>query len=915
MPVSYLQGIHRCDSSKCRICNLQYLDTSTTFYSICSNNKYELSFPATCQTKSCIYLLSCKRCEMRYVGKTINTVRDRLNGNRGHIRRGTEAFVMYDHFAGNDGHDIANMIIKPIEICEDKKALNDREKFWIKELNTVYPYGLNMDASFAGIKNAFEHIKKNIAGKTIYSTFNAVKSTRGYSGGKRKGGTYTSQGNYISTDVFDPSEWLNNVITNNPSDEKIVHTIRTAICTLKSKDLKSIFLDTTVKINSGGKLDYSTHGHLLPVIRDICLHKLKTLHNTKKNSFIVIKHVNKLVEKVNVNGILNDSAISSLFPVKSEFHAKPTVSYAYSESVRSSIVNYSKVVADPNHDIFECNCQAYAPEFIDIDHGHIVTGDMNIVSNMSLRTLLNKGLGYHDQQEPNKEEALNAIKSGLDSYISVVSDKLSTNVNAFTAWKSEIVQCVHNKLATVRNYKYNNILGKKEVKNALRSLQKDFVLIPVDKASKNIAIVCKKYYIQVLNEEIENSSTFEHISDDDPNTFVSNLKSSSNIKFDNCKLPSMYATAKMHKIPKKFRFITSGRNTLLSNLSENVGMCLKLLVKFARTSFKYRIEEIDNCIFIVDNRNKVIDFLDKSNQDCSTKCVSSWDFATLYTKIPHDKLTYKMSDFIVKVMDDVATSNKAANFICRSKSGAYFSKSRSKTNVCYSKDELIVNVKRIIDNCYVLYHGKIFRQVVGIPMGTSCAPYLANIFLHMYEYEYLKLLVEKGEVETARRLANTFRYQDDCISLNDKGEFGKHFSKIYPSEMKLESTNISKCVVTFLDLRISIFRSRFIYRSYDKRDDFPFGICNYPHLDGNVPLASSYGVFMSQLVRFCDINQQVKCFTTDVKQMASKFLKQGFMLKHLVRQFHKFCEKYIIKWSKYGVDISRLQNLIFPSST
>ena len=52
---------------------------------------------------------------------------------------------------------------------------------------------------------------------------------------------------------------------------------------------------------------------------------------------------------------------------------------------------------------------------------------------------------------------------------------------------------------------------------------------------------------------------------------------------------------------------------------------------------------------------------------------------------------------------------------------------------------------------------------------TSCAPYLANIFLHMYEYDYLRGLVEKGEMENAWRLANTFRYQDDCIALNDNG--------------------------------------------------------------------------------------------------------------------------------------------------
>ena len=425
----------------------------------------------------------------------------------------------------------------------------------------------------------------------------------------------------------------------------------------------------------------------------------------------------------------------------------------------------------------------------------------------------------------------------------------------------------------------------------------------------------KKHYINIINEELENSPTFEHVSND-PNTFVHNLKSSLNIQFDSCNLPSIYATAKMHKIPKKFRYITSARNTIFSSLSENIGRCLKLLLKFAHKSFTYRIQSIDNCIFIVDNRNKVIKFLEKSNIDSSSnKSITNWDFATLYTKIDHNKLKDKMSEFICRIMDDVANSNKAAKFICCSKSRTYFSKNRSKTNVCFSKEELVANVKLIIDNCYILYHDKIFRQVIGIPMGTNCAPYLANIFLHMYEYLYLKTLVDNGQIETARKLSNTFRYQDDCISLNDSGEFGRHFSQIYPSEMVLESTNISKCVVTFLDLRISIFRGKFLYRSYDKREDFPFGICNYPNLYGNVPLASSYGVYMSQLVRFCEINQQVNSFIFDVNKMTKKFLKQGFVVEHLRKLFLKFSDKYMHKWSKYGVDISRLQNLIFTAFT
>ena len=94
-------------------------------------------------------------------------------------------------------------------------------------------------------------------------------------------------------------------------------------------------------------------------------------------------------------------------------------------------------------------------------------------------------------------------------------------------------------------------------------------------------------------------------------------------------------------------------------------------------------------------------------------------------------------------------------------------------------------------------------------MGTNCTPFLANVFIHVYEYEYLEKLVNQGDIETAIEtainIAKTFRYQDDCIALNDNGIFAQHFHLIYPPEMILKCTNISIAVCTFLDLRISVF--------------------------------------------------------------------------------------------------------------
>ena len=44
----------------------------------------------------------------------------------------------------------------------------------------------------------------------------------------------------------------------------------------------------------------------------------------------------------------------------------------------------------------------------------------------------------------------------------------------------------------------------------------------------------------------------------------------------------------------------------------------------------------------------------------------------------------------------------------------------------------------LIDNIYVTFGDKCFRQAIGIPMGTDCAPFLANLFLYSYEYKWIE---------------------------------------------------------------------------------------------------------------------------------------------------------------------------------
>ena len=72
---------------------------------------------------------------------------------------------------------------------------------------------------------------------------------------------------------------------------------------------------------------------------------------------------------------------------------------------------------------------------------------------------------------------------------------------------------------------------------------------------------------------------------------------------------------------------------------------------------------------------------------------------------------------------------------------------------------------------------------------------------------------------------------------------------------------------------------------YDKRDDFDFDIVNFPFLDGDVPRRASYGVYISQLIRFARVCNHVTDFNARNKSLTAKLLQQGYRHHKLRKTF------------------------------
>ena len=81
---------------------------------------------------------------------------------------------------------------------------------------------------------------------------------------------------------------------------------------------------------------------------------------------------------------------------------------------------------------------------------------------------------------------------------------------------------------------------------------------------------------------------------------------------------------------------------------------------------------------------------------------------------------------------------------------------------------------------------------------------------------------------------------------------------MYSPELPLNKANTSDTKAPFLDLHLYISNGFVSSKIYDKRDDFD--IVNFPSLDGDVPRRPSYGVYISQLVRFARVCSHVEDF-------------------------------------------------------
>ena len=111
------------------------------------------------------------------------------------------------------------------------------------------------------------------------------------------------------------------------------------------------------------------------------------------------------------------------------------------------------------------------------------------------------------------------------------------------------------------------------------------MLVPIDKAANNVGLICKKYFLEILQKETS-TETYEEYDNTVEEVIGAIRKESSNIGIPVEKtfndLPLIHATIKMHKNPIKFRFIIGSRTGDIKPAAKKLVQILKLVMKTHR---------------------------------------------------------------------------------------------------------------------------------------------------------------------------------------------------------------------------------------------------------------------------------------------------------------------------------------------
>ena len=615
-----------------------------------------------------------------------------------------------------------------------------------------------------------------------------------------------------------------------------------------------------------------------------------------------------------------------------------------------------------------CNSSKRLVQFLDTDTMdsnvdgtkiHVRTMDTKIIHNHGLREAITLGLNHIPLRNTNIREAIQVVMDSFGQVCSLLRvdelidmDLASKMVRAKT--KDKLVSAMKENLFGFR-YSKPYLFSEKTVVSELSWLLKHVFISGLDKATSNACFICISHIrnqalLRLSSPDFEPcrlSGTWESI--DDVTSKVKKELTSllPELPIHEEELPYIMGIYKFHK--KKYRWISNAFGTMYVNIATLLTistMALLVEVKeWAATTVKgYRnFLGIDTSIYwIIDSiTDFTLNIPEKINNMYVadiTRCFESIPVSgsdTLYDAmefithigISNMKRKHPKSEYIlwVKINNQGLTTKAIWASTCP-KYGEWFPIPISKFLQIH---------KWLTTNCYVRLGDRVWKQILGIPMGFSCSPLWCNLYLMSYEIKFIQRLARLGQTKILSKFKHAYRYIDDLCWIN-VGEANifldptqpRHKDNplwIYPLDILEIKAEVSQFSINnplygikahFMNVLLTVTNEElgsFIMQKYDKRRELPFSYSQYIKFKSNRPVKQAYNVAISQTVPILYLSNNQEVALQEIHALFTTLSANGFRFTKLQQIVTKFLNDNQFPALRFDKDqlLLRLQGMYF----
>lgn len=662
------------------------------------------------------------------------------------------------------------------------------------------------------------------------------------------------------------------------------------------------------------------------ILADVLDVRLGRVRTVTRRRLVVFPFRSRTLDSLGLGATLRSEGALSLIPRGLlRLIGPPLAAFKYSRTSGQQVFSYAKVARSPDTALdhaLTSPCACCLPglaRWKDISHGHIVSAQFEVMRDFwethrdqfpsydpsHLINVLSLGTKFRAMGLDGDAEILGTIEDILFRFSREVEREFGV-AEAMSAWYRHVVEAVttrYNAVATGPPPSSPHCLDSSDFR-FLRRFCEHFVISYMDKAANSFVFCCKKHYVSRMREELAPSRrTYEalHMSKDEALDALQADISRFNFPCPE-KLAILAMIFKFHKIPSADRVLSCGAGIATAPLSIWLARGMKALMPRANALWAAEYARCDMVVsssWILNSSDDVCHLIRRFNRSLTPRArerhilnLVTFDFKNMYTNIELGDLKTRMAAFFSEAFhNDPAlqlkiTSREEVTWVLDHTEGPHYHGPQDRRTIDYvvfSVGNMTEWFSYLIDHQYVQFGDRLFRQVYGIPMGTNCAVFVANLYLFTYELEFIRHLADTGNRELMRRLQFVGRFVDDLLGvdadiLRDYLYIDGARRGVYPrGTLQLDETGAGP-EVPYMDIQLYRGPEGIATDLYDKRLEPGFRrikMIRFPHIESFISDSAKYNIVTSQLIRFSRLCSTKSSFVHRLADMlAALTLKQ-----------------------------------------